>query len=147
MFIHVPIPEFVDVWNNEICYGSKKEDCCCPLVCFFAICLPHDKKVNTGLYDTMAELGDVRMLMVGHDHKDDYCGSFAAHPDLWLCYGRKTGFGSYDPRWPMHHGARVVELLRDSSGNIEFATWVRDDWGEKVTLEEHSPEGSDQLTC
>lgn len=95
----------------------------------------------------MAELGDVRMLMVGHDHDDDYCGAFAEHPDLYLCYGRKTGFGYYNPKWPMHHGSRVVELLRDSSGSIEYATWIRDDFGEKVELVEHTPEGPGQTSC
>ncbi|KAH3757109.1 metallophosphoesterase family protein [Pelomyxa schiedti] len=134
MFSHIPLPEYVDVWNNETCYGTRYEDACCP-------------HLNTGLYDAMVEMGDVRAFLCGHDHRNDYCGAFAAHPEVSLCYGRKSGWGYYEP-WRMLHGSRVIELTMDPQTlDISYSMWIRNKDGEKEVQELHFPEGSDQTEC
>lgn len=102
LFFHIPTPEWVDLWNNATVLGNKTENVCCPRVCQFRFCLSHDMqlipipKVNTGLYEA-AYGQSVSAMFVGHDHKNDYCGAFAGKPSLSLCYGRKTGYGYYQP--------------------------------------------------
>lgn len=42
-----------------------------------------------------------------------------------LGYGRKTGFGSYGPKFAMR-GARVIEAKIDmESGDMDLDTWIR----------------------
>ncbi|KAH3743872.1 metallophosphoesterase family protein [Pelomyxa schiedti] len=134
MFIHIPTPEFMDAWNTEICYGTKNEDVCCP-------------SYNTGLYDALVEMGDVKVLAVGHDHSNDYCCAYASSPDMNLCYGRKSGFGYYNPPFPEQHGGRVFEMEVDTTGAVNYATWIRDDLSEKKVQEAHFPEGPGQTVC
>eukprot|EP00727_Mastigamoeba_balamuthi_P012847 m51a1_g8185 hypothetical protein (289) ;mRNA; f:150315-151712 len=98
MFFHIPIPEFVDVWNNEVCFGSRDENVACP-------------RVNTGVYEAAYSQG-VRGIFVGHNHRNDYCGALRERPTLSLCFGRKTGHGYYNPEFPMTHGARIIESSR-----------------------------------
>lgn len=133
MFTHIPVPEFVDLWNNERCLGTKGENICCP-------------QYNTGLFDAVLKCGDVRGLFVGHDHVNDFCGSFGAHPNVTLCYGRKSGYGVYNPE---RHGARIIQLYegKGSSGSNSWETWIRDDLGEIPQLEWHEPTGPGQLKC
>ncbi|KAH3731866.1 metallophosphoesterase family protein [Pelomyxa schiedti] len=126
--------KYVDLWNYEVTYGTKGEDVCCPVV-------------NTGLYDAALESGDIHGMFVGHDHHNDYCGSFAAHPQLMLCYGRKTGFGYSNPEWPMHHGSRIIEITLHSDNSVDFTTWIRDDLGERIDNPAHEPTGPGQLSC
>lgn len=132
MFTHIPVPEFVDLWNNERCLGSKGENICCP-------------QYNTGLFDAIVKTGDVRGLFVGHDHVNDFCGTFEKHPNVTLCYGRKSGYGEYNPE---KHGARIIQLRADRPGaKVSWETWIRDELGEVPVLEWHEPTGPGQLHC
>lgn len=131
MFTHVPVPEFVDLWNNERCLGSKGENICCP-------------QYNTGLFDAIVKSGDVRGLFVGHDHVNDFCGTFKAHPNVTLCYGRKSGYGVYNPE---RHGARIIQIEESGDGKTTWETWIRDDLGEVPQLEWHEPTGPGQVNC
>lgn len=128
-FLHIPPPEFVSLWNNETCTGMKGESVSCP-------------KENSGLAGAFSSMGDVALLLAGHDHDNDYCGSLPS--GITLCYGRKTGFGCYGPPQGWTHGARVV-LLRELP--FSFETWIRDETGTKIVQAPHSPTGPGQTTC
>ena len=131
MFFHIPVPEMVDLWNYETCYGLKNERVCCP-------------QYNTGLFNASVEMGDVRGMFVGHDHVNDFCGTFRAHPDLRLCYGRKTGYGTYNP---VRHGARFIQLTLNDDGSVSWNTWIRNELGEVEEQPEHQPTGPGQTKC
>eukprot|EP00727_Mastigamoeba_balamuthi_P003957 m51a1_g13559 hypothetical protein (401) ;mRNA; r:329-1994 len=47
MFFHIPVPEYVTLWNTATVMGSKNENVCCP-------------KTNTGLYEAAYNAGTNR---------------------------------------------------------------------------------------
>lgn len=112
VFFHIPLPEFNDVWDNEICYGSKDEKVCCPML-------------NSGFFSAMVERGDVKGVFVGHDHYNDYCGKLHG---IWLCYGRATGYRTHK-KDIFAYGARIIELDENTAG---FDTWIRLNDGSRI---------------
>ncbi|KAH3763994.1 metallophosphoesterase family protein [Pelomyxa schiedti] len=131
MFLHIPLTEYVKLWNKETCWGIKGEDTCCP-------------QINTGLYDALAANGDVRVVSVGHDHSNDFCGHFSSFPNLQLCHGRKSGYGAYNS---LDHGGRTFLLSLADDGTVTYQTWIRTEYGEIDTQAEHDPRGWGQETC
>jgi len=112
-FFHIPFEEYDNMWKNDStsCVGSKHE-----VVCFPAL--------NSGLFSSMAECGDIMGTFVGHDHLNDYIGCYN---DIALAYGRFSGtkntYGNLTP------GARVIVLKEDKR---EFSTWIREKGGNRV---------------
>lgn len=104
-FLHIPLPEYDEVWKQEVCYGNKYERVCCP-------------PINTGLFAAMVEMGDVMGTFVGHDHVNDYEGTLHG---IRLCYGRATGYNTYGHE-DLQRGARIIRLR---SGEREFESWLR----------------------
>ncbi|KAJ6238299.1 hypothetical protein M0813_26268 [Anaeramoeba flamelloides] len=126
---HIPVPEMVEFWHTNISYGLKEEGVGCP-------------NYNTGLYQAMVDNGNIELVLVGHDHKDDYCTrSKATAPQLWMCYGRKSGFGNYNPVPPMYHGARIIQLYNDMSDGVTWNSWIRDQQKQKIVQPLHQPDG------
>jgi Predicted phosphohydrolases len=120
MFFHMPLPEYNEVWNYNICYGEKNEKVCCP-------------KQNSGLFSAMLETGNVKGVFVGHDHINDYFGDLCG---IKLYYGRATGYNTYGKEGFIR-GARVI-LLKENEA--EFETWVRLEDGTKVSSQKlHEP--------
>jgi predicted phosphodiesterase len=113
-FFHIPLPEYDEVWEREVCVGHKHEAVCCP-------------RLNSGLFARMVEAGDVAGIFVGHDHTNDYCGTKAG---IRLLYGRATGYNTYG-REGFARGARVIRL---TEGKREFETWARLDDGTALTV-------------
>lgn len=104
-FFHIPLPEFELVRNQKNVSGSVVESVCSPLI-------------NSGLFSSFVEMGDVMGVFVGHDHNNDYVGELAG---ISLGYGRKTGYASaYHEILP--RGARVIEL---SENERRFDTHIR----------------------
>ena len=109
-FFHIPLPEYKLLWDLDSvsCIGSKHEDVSCPLV-------------NSGLYLSMIECGDIMGVFTGHDHNNDYIGKYN---NIALAYGRfsgsKNAYGHLKP------GARVIILKEDKR---EFDTWIREKGG------------------
>ncbi|HPD94567.1 MAG TPA: metallophosphoesterase family protein [Tenuifilaceae bacterium] len=109
-FFHIPLPEYKTLWQQDSasCIGSKHEDVCSPLV-------------NSGMYVSMLEQGNIMGTFVGHDHVNDYIGVLNG---IALAYGRFSGtkniYGFLTP------GARVIILKEDKR---EFETWIRDKSG------------------
>lgn len=119
MFTHIPVPEFIEVWDREICYGQKNERVA-------------PARVNSGFFAAMAEQGDVTGVFAGHDHTNDYWGCLHG---IRLCYGRVTGDNEGGI---VKRGARVVRL---TAGERDFATWIREDDGFVIREQPaHQPE-------
>lgn len=112
MFLHIPLPEYREVWETQVCYGHKHEEVCCP-------------KVNSGLFAAMAETGHVMGVFAGHDHINDYWGELYG---IKLCYGRATGHNTYG-REGFPRGARMLRLRE---GQRRFDTWLRLEDGSPV---------------
>lgn len=104
-FFHIPLPEFEEVRNQKNVLGSIAEPVASP-------------RMNSGLFSSFAEMGDVMGVFVGHDHNDDYVGPLAG---ICLGYGRKTGYASAYHEI-LERGARVIELYENEK---KFDTHIR----------------------
>jgi len=105
LFVHIPMYEYINLYNNDEFYGTKGEDICC-------------WSLNTGLFSAMKEANIAEWVTVGHDHNNDYYGNYNG---INLAYGRKTGYGSYSSP-VLQHGARVFEVTAEP---YSIRTWVR----------------------
>lgn len=110
-FLHIPLPEYRDMWNTRLCSGHRYEKVGCP-------------PLNSGLFAAMLEAGGVQGVFCGHDHINDYTGE---HYGIRLCYGRASGYSTYG-RWLYPRGARVIRLRPGKP----FDTWLRLADGRKV---------------
>jgi hypothetical protein len=109
-FFHVPLDEYVQIplFPKETrMIGDHKEKQCVGIL-------------NSGLFQTMLECGDVMGTFCGHDHENDYIGVLHG---IALAYGR-----SACQRKP--YGSRLIEVT--DSGTRTFKTWIRLSTGEKI---------------
>ena len=90
LFIHIPIREYMDLYNTEQFFGDKGDVISCG-------------SVNTGIFSALVEQPTVEWVSCGHDHLNDFYGKIQG---ITLAYGRKTGYGSYGP-YKFLRGARV----------------------------------------
>lgn len=104
-FFHIPLPEFEQVRNQKTTFGSIDEPVCSP-------------SINSGLFSSFVEMGDVIGVFTGHDHNDDYVGQLAS---ICLGYGRKTGYASAYHEI-LKRGARIIELYENEQ---KFDTHIR----------------------
>lgn len=106
-FFHIPLPEYAQAASNEraVLIGSRKEHSCPP-------------DLNSGLFTSFKEMGDVQGVFVGHDHDDDYAVMWQG---ILLAYGRFSGGNTVYNNLPSC-GARVIELDEALKG---FTTWIR----------------------
>jgi len=111
-FFHIPIPEFITLWNTQTTYGNCNEPICC-------------SSVNTGLFSAMLKTNSIVSVHVGHDHSNDFYGNLNG---IQMAYGRKTGVASYGPDG-LSRGARVIEL---QSEPFSITTWITDENGIKL---------------
>jgi hypothetical protein len=120
-FLHIPLPEWDEVWRTQVCRGHRQEPVCSPAL-------------NSGLFAAMVEAGDVMGAFCGHDHLNDYEGELHG---IRLCYGRASGFSPYGQDG-FARGARVVRLYE---GERRFETWLRLEGGVVVKdPQRHEPE-------
>ncbi|MDR1860019.1 MAG: metallophosphoesterase family protein [Bacteroidales bacterium] len=106
-YFHIPLPEYNQAAAEETAplRGSRLEKACAP-------------PLNSGLFASFLEMGDVQATFVGHDHDCDYAVMWYG---IMLAYGRSSGDGTtYGNLKP--HGCRVVEL---TEGDRKFRTWNR----------------------
>ena len=104
-YFHIALPEYRLAFNDEknIRYGERREDECPP-------------ELNTGMFFTMKQMGDVMGTFVGHDHVNDYIVNYHG---IALAFGHFSGWKTtYTPEI---NGARVVVL---KEGKREFDTWL-----------------------
>lgn len=105
-FFHIALPEYNQAASDEtaVLFGIRKEKACAP-------------QLNSGLFASMKEMGDVEGIFVGHDHDDDYAVMWKG---ILLAYGRYTGGNTVYNNLP--NGARIIELTEGEKG---FRTWIR----------------------
>jgi hypothetical protein len=125
-FFHIPLPEYNEIWDFRICYGSQNKGIDSP-------------RINSGLFAAMVEMGDVMGTFVGHDHLNDFYGDLHG---IRLCYSRLSGFSGKAPE-DFPRGARVIKL---HEGERSFETWQRLDDGSVLSeVPVHLPEGIDRF--
>jgi len=103
--VHIPIYEYIDLYNGNSFFGKYGETINC-------------QSVNTGLFTAVKDLKAVDWISVGHDHNNEFYGEYEG---IKLSYGRKTGYGGYGPR-NLLHGGRVLEVTAEP---YSIDTWIR----------------------
>ncbi len=98
LYMHIPIPEYCLVERNpEECHatGNKREKVCCP-------------ELNSGLFMTCLQRGDVRGIFCGHEHLIDFDGTYCG---ITLAYDACIGYNmsAHDDL----RGGRVINLTED----------------------------------
>lgn len=78
--------------ETAILVGTRKEKACAP-------------QLNSGMFASMKEMGDILGVFVGHDHDDDYAVFWKG---ILLAYGRYTGGDTVYNN--LSNGARVIEM-------------------------------------
>lgn len=106
-FLHIPLPEFNYATANTQCpmYGSRLEKAYSP-------------SLNSGMFASIKEKGDIMGVFCGHDHDNDYAVSYF---NVLLAHGRFSG-GNTEYNH-LTRGARVIVL---KEGKREFDTWIRE---------------------
>lgn len=108
-FFHIPLPEYVPSDSSKVVGSVKDVERGAP-------------ELNSGLFHSFVEKGDVIGTFCGHDHNDDYS---YVYDGICLCYGRKTGFNMvYDEL--LKRGARIISL---HPGEPAFDTYIVDQGG------------------
>lgn len=104
-FFHIPLPEYNQAAADETAtlIGTRKEKACAP-------------QLNSGLFASMKEMGDIMGMFVGHDHDCDYA---VIWKNIMLAYGRYTGGNTVYNN--LSNGARIIELTEGEKG---FKTWI-----------------------
>ena len=106
-FLHIPLPEFKNLWDSQTAIGVKM-----------------DRKVNaplenTGLFDAMIKGGNTVAVFSGHDHLNDFWGTWKG---IDLHYGRSASYGSYGSR-DFAKGVKTITLhIPDNSYEVKTYT-------------------------
>ncbi|KAK4414848.1 putative inactive purple acid phosphatase 28 [Sesamum alatum] len=123
-FFHIPIPEIKQgpIYNVV---GEYREWVAC-------------SAVNSGVLNTLVSMGDVKAVFIGHDHKNDFCGTLGG---LWFCYGGGFGYHGYgNAGWPRRSRVILAELAKGEKawGGVErIKTWKRLDDDKLSKIDEH----------
>jgi len=129
-FFHIPLPEYMNVWNYHVSYGKLEDEGIC---CF---------SINTGLYSAFKEMGEVKGVYCGHDHNNDWFGDYYG---ITLAYGRKTGYGGYGPPPGWLRGARILQITEKP---FTIKSWIRQEDGSIVTNQPiHNPDENKYHVC
>ena len=120
-FFHIPLIEYEMMWRTNVCYGQKNEHVCA-------------SRIQSGFFSAMLEQGDVMATFCGHDHVNDFFGTYHG---IQLYYGRATGYSTYGKEG-MLRGGRVIRL---TEGKRELESWLRLADGSVIIQQpEHLPE-------
>ncbi|KAN0045324.1 hypothetical protein ACTA71_005701 [Dictyostelium dimigraforme] len=113
-FFHIPLQEYMLVWNYGVCFGFNNDSIAC-------------QKTNSGLFNKFVEIGRIRMISVGHNHGNDFCSNF---DNIKMCFGRHSGYGGYGT-W--ERGARVIELIHNPIKNkVTSKTYITFETGQQL---------------
>ena len=106
---HIPLPEFEKVSESNFT-GVRQEGI-------------SSAQVNSGFFATLAEAGDVRAVLVGHDHVNDFCGEMAG---VQLCYGGGFGYHAYGKiGWARRSRVVSISLKKLAGGRWGAAESIR----------------------
>ena len=106
-FFHIPLVEYAIMKADTSCViiGNKGEEEC-------------NGKLNTGMFAAMRLAGDIMATFVGHDHDNDYIGSYYG---IALAYGRYSGGNTVYNNLGLN-GCRIINLDENKYG---FSTYIR----------------------
>ncbi|CAK9169400.1 unnamed protein product [Ilex paraguariensis] len=123
-FFHIPIPEIRQRSFKEI-IGQYQEYVAC-------------SSVNSGVWQTLVSMGDVKAVFIGHDHNNDFCGNLDG---IWFCYGGGFGYHGYGKAGcPRRARVILAELGKGGKawmGVQRIRTWKRLDDEELSKIDEH----------
>jgi hypothetical protein len=106
-FFHIPLKQYVDVWDSGAAVGFRAEAPC--------------KELEDGAsFKFLKELG-VKACFCGHDHVNDYAGIIDG---VELAYGRATGVGGYGAR-DLAKGAKLI-TVNCETGTYKWETVLPD---------------------
>lgn len=104
MFFHIPLTQM-----NKI-YEHKDE----PGFIGHAGETPSTSPGNGDMFSTLKEVGDVRLVVNSHDHKNDFIGTYDG---IDMCYISSIGYDDYRDESMM--GARVINLNEEDLTTYE----------------------------
>lgn len=116
MFLHIPLLETRAVDDDPDSFGQKLDT--------------DAVGVNSGMFASILEEGDVVAVFGGHDHMNDYVGMRSG---VALGYGRTSGWLAYGT---LERGARILQL---QEGSRHFDTWITTPKGKETVY--HAPSG------
>ncbi len=110
-FTHIPLPEFKLLWESGTAEGIQL-----------------DRKINvplenSGLFAAMQEKGNTVAVFSGHDHLNDFHGTW---DEIDLHYGRSASYGSYGSK-DHAKGVKTITLYADGSP-YQVHTYTVDHW-------------------
>lgn len=111
-FFHIPLPEYAKIKTFDRTVGNRSENV-------------YAGELNSGMFSSMYEMGDVMGTFAGHDHNNDYVGVYGG---IALAYGKATGVDTYGDN---EKGGRVIMMYE---GERYFETWLRDEHGNKIDM-------------
>lgn len=121
-FMHIPVKEYNDAFRDthRIMRGSfGEEPCACT--------------INNGLFLSMQEMKDVKAIVTGHDHDNDYAMKWN---NMYFIYGRFSGCDTvYNHLKP--NGARIFEFTEGQTG---WTSWIRLSTGAGIIQKLRFPE-------
>lgn len=101
MFFHIPLQEFYTAYQIGYVDGLRLEPEGASLI-------------NTGMFHTIVNTGDVKGIFVGHDHSNTYT---AILDGVLLGYAGNAGYATYgNPK--LQRGARVFEINKSNPSVI-----------------------------
>jgi 3',5'-cyclic AMP phosphodiesterase CpdA len=109
MFFHIPLPEYEMDTASLRTVGDHKEGVA-------------SSGINSNLFSSLAEIGEVKATFCGHDHVNDYCYK---REGVHLCYGGGIGFGTAYGWSSVKRRARVIEWSVDNQNRRTITSWRR----------------------
>lgn len=107
MCMHLPLPEAVAVASNpEHCI--KSGDYSDPI---------GTSALNSGLFATILERGDVKTIACGHAHENDFCGELCG---IKICFTGSVGYNPFTTYGnDKTRGGRLFEIYEDDAWNVK----------------------------
>jgi hypothetical protein len=116
MFFHIALPEHLLISMNAEqtkMTGEKNETIC-------------NSMINSGMFATALQRGDIKGIFVGHDHINDCMGKYFG---IMLGFDGSIGYGNYgfnslvEKEQNRLRGARFFEISEEGPSDIK--TWMR----------------------
>lgn len=114
-FLHIPLLEYDTVWQRKLAKGVLKEP-----VCTYG--------EDGSAIKQLKQFGDVKACFCGHDHVNDYGGTWDG---IEMVYGRATGHAGYGGNKLKKGGKLITANLTESGkGSYSWKTVFADgsDW-------------------
>ncbi|KAF0692277.1 Aste57867_16645 [Aphanomyces stellatus] len=103
MFFHIPIPEYKE---GPVLQGERNEGWV--------------SASQSGVFDAMVQMGDVKASFCGHNHLDDFCSKKG---NISLCISGSSGYGWAYGKPTFSRTARVIEWTKDAAQE-SINTWL-----------------------